>query len=397
MATAIQVENSDASGASLFPIFPTGVAGLAKLAAEAEHADDGHLIEFRALQVRSVLNRSVSKRRLAIDYSINPYRGCEFGCRYCYARYTHEFLAPKVASAQRDGAVGTVPGAGSGPGGVPGPDPVDFRDPETFERVIFLKQNAAWLLEQELKRIDPAMEIALGTATDPYQPIERRVRITRSLLEVFARKDGFRLGIVTKSTLIERDIDLLTEIARRNTLVVHITITTPDAKLARKLEPRAPRPDLRFAAVRQLRQAGITAGILCCPLLPGITDSQEAIDGMARRAAAVGASFFAANPLFLKACSRPPYLSFVREHFPSLVGDYERRFGTADFAAPPYRRQLAQMVERACRRYGLRQRSRDTVLTPRTGSANVVPLRRTDGFERRLPESVTPGQQRLFG
>ena len=398
MATAIQSENPEDSRASLFAIYPAGIAGLAKLAAEAEHADDGHLVEFRALQVRSILNRSVSKRRLAIDYSINPYRGCEFGCRYCYARYTHEFLAPKAASAQRDGAVGTVPGTGSGPGRVPGPGTVDFRDPEAFERVIFLKQNAAWLLEQELKRIDMAMEIALGTATDPYQPIERRARITRSLLEVFAQRDGLRLGVVTKSTLIERDIDLLTEIGRRNTLVVHITITTPDAKLARKLEPRAPRPDLRFAAVRRLREAGITAGILCCPLLPGITDSEEAIDGMARRTAAVGASFFAASPLFLKACSRPTYLSFVREHFPSLVGDYERRFGTADFAAPPYRRQLAQMVERACRRYGLRQRSRDTVLTPRAGISNQAALRRTDGFERKLPESAAAsGQQRLFG
>jgi DNA repair photolyase len=266
--------------------------------------------------------------------------------------------------------------------------------------VIFLKQNAAWLLEQELKRIDPAQEIALGTATDPYQPIERRAQITRSLLEVFARKEGHRLGIVTKSTLIERDIDLLAKIARRNTLVVHITITTPNTELARKLEPRAPRPDLRFATVRRLREAGITAGILCCPLLPGITDSEEAIDGMARRAAAVGASFFAANPLFLKSCSRPTYLRFVREHFPSLLGDYERRFGTADFAAPPYRRQLAKIVEQACGRYGLRQRSRDTLLTRDAGISlgKAGDLQRTGGFELRPAGSVVAGeQQRLFG
>ena len=117
---------------------------------------------------------------------------------------------------------------------------VDLRDPETFERLIFLKQNAAWLLEQELRKINPNDEIALGTATDPYQPIERRACITRSLLEVFARKSGYRLGIVTKSRLIERDTDLLAEIARHNKLVVHITITTPDAALARLVEPRAP-------------------------------------------------------------------------------------------------------------------------------------------------------------
>jgi len=349
------------------------------MAAEAEHADDGHLVEFRTLQVRSVLNRSVSKRLLWLAYSINPYRGCEFGCRYCYARYTHEFLAPNDAAA---GA------ANSG---------VNFRDPEAFERLIFLKQNAAWLLEQDLKRIDPAREIALGTATDPYQPIERKAGITRSLLEVFARKQGYRLGIVTKSNLIERDIDLLTEIGRTNTLVVHITITTANTALARKLEPRAPRPDLRFAAVRRLREAGITAGILCCPLLPGITDSERAIDGMVRRAAAVGASFFAGNPLFLKSCSRPTYFRFVQEHFPSLVKDYESRFGSSDFARPAYSRQLAGIVERACRKHGLRQRSHEALMPSDANLDARFGPQRTDALSRRSPGRVSEGpQQKLF-
>jgi DNA repair photolyase len=357
---------------SLFPILPAGLTGLARLASEAEHADDGHLIEFRTLQVRSILNRSVSKRLLWLAYSINPYRGCEFGCRYCYARYTHEFFVPgkSVTDAQSK---------------------TDFRDPEAFERIIFLKQNAAWLLEQDLKRVDPAREIALGTATDPYQPIERRARITRSLLEVFARKEGFRLGIVTKSTLIERDIDLLAEIARRNTLVAHITITTADAELARKLEPRAPRPDLRFATVQRLREAGITTGVLCCPLLPGITDSEAAIDGMARRAAAAGANFFAGNPLFLKPCSRPTYFRFVHQQFPKLVAEYEKRFATADFATPEYSRKMAGLVRKACERHGLLQRSHDALLT-RDAETNSSPL-----SARRPPGRASEGrQQRLF-
>jgi DNA repair photolyase len=360
--------------ASLFTILPQQLTGIARLAAAAGHADEGHLIEFKALEVRSILNKSVSKRRLSLAYSINPYRGCEFGCKYCYARYTHEFMAPKASAGDEAGLQdGVVPAV------------MNFRDPLSFERIIFLKQNAAWLLEQELKKIDPAMEIALGTATDPYQPIERRARITRSLLEVFARKTGYRLGIVTKSRLIERDIDLLAEIGRRNQLVVHVTITTADAKLARLLEPRAPRPDLRFLAVKRLRDAGIVAGVFGSPLLPGITDNQEALDGMARRASAVGASFFAAHPLFLKSCSRPTYLSFVREHFPALQADYAKRFATADFAGKAYREKLAEMVDAACRKNGLHQRSSDALLT-----------RNEDG-KRLPPQSVgAPMQQRLF-
>lgn len=370
------------NGPSLFPILPAQPIGIARMAAEAEFADDGHLIEFRAMKVRSLLNRTVSKRLKWMAYSINPYRGCEFGCKYCYARYTHEFMAPKIDAAEvrdGDGAVGTA----SGPDRVEqsglAPGLANMRDPEAFERRIFIKQNAAWLLEQELKKIDPADEIAIGTATDPYQPIERRARVTRSILEVFARRAGHRIGIVTKSKLIERDIDLLQEISRQNALVVHLTITTANVELARKLEPRAPRPDLRFATVRRLREAGITTGILCSPLLPGITDTASALDQMARQAAAVGASFFSAQPLFLKPCSRPTYLGFVREHFPSLQADYAARYATRDFAAPGYQRQLAEMVETARQRYGLGRRSMDALVTLKKPVVGI-----TGGMQQRL-------------
>ena len=288
-------------------------------------------------------------------YSINPYRGCEFGCRYCYARYTHSFLAPaEEEQAQPEGD----PQA---------PEAEDLRAPEAFERRIFLKQNAAWLLEQELRRIDPAGEIALGTATDPYQPIERTAKVTRSLLEVFARQSGYRLGIVTKSQLIVRDLDLLTRIAERNTLVIHVTITTADAELARKLEPRAPRPDLRFAAVKRLRQAGIRTGVLSSPLLPGITDTRASLDRVARSAKLADASFLAGEPLFLKPCSRPTYLSFVREHFPALEAEYAARFAHAEFASRPYRQAMETLVAQVCRDHGIAQRSTDALLTRDVG------------------------------
>ncbi len=372
-------------GASLFPILSSealGTArapvGIARLAAGAEHADEGHMVEFRAMEVRSILNRTVSKRRLSMAYGINPYRGCEFGCKYCYARYTHEFLLPGSLEQTEQGGASSSGTVGDGEG----PEMPSGRGADLFERLIYLKKNAAWLLEQELRKVDPAEEIAIGTATDPYQPIERRARVTRSLLEVFARRSGYRIGIVTKSQLILRDLDLLGEIARRNTLVVHVTITTADPVLARKLEPRAPRPDLRFRAVRQMRSAGISTGVLCSPLLPGLTDNEGALSSVARRAAEAEASFFAAEPLFLKSCSRPTYLSFVREHFPALEAEYAVRFAERDFAAGPYREEMAAMVTEVCRRYGLAQRSTDALLTreagrrPPMGSGRELPSQR---------------------
>jgi DNA repair photolyase len=384
-----------ATAESLFPILdqPSAPIGIARMAFESAHADDGHLIEFRTLKVRSILNRINSKRMTWMAWGINPYRGCEFGCRYCYARYTHEFMAPAPGKPQ----------AANQP---------DFRDPTTFERLIFLKQNAAWLLEQELRRHSSGDEIAIGTATDPWQPIERRARITRSLLEVFARHSGRRIGVVTKSRLILRDTDLLLEINRRNHLIIHITITTPDAALARLLEPRAPRPDLRLDTVRRLRKAGLTAGILCSPLLPGITDSERAINRMARHAAEVNASFFAANPLFLKPCSRPTYLSFVREHFPHLVAEYRRRFDHADFASRSYAQHLNHLVSQARERYGLNRRQREDYddlgdhteslnldLTNQTSANPPSPLLTLAAASARKPPAgagIMAEQQRLF-
>ncbi|MFZ0690227.1 MAG: radical SAM protein [Acidobacteriaceae bacterium] len=309
---------------TLFPILGQGPTGIARLAAEGENAGTGHLVQFRMMKPRSLLNRVVSKRGIYFDWSINPYRGCEFGCRYCYARYTHEFM--------------------------------DKRDPEQFEREIYIKQHAAWLLRQELRQVRPGEQIALGTATDPYQPIERDAQVTRSLLEVFAERQGLRLGIVTKSTLIERDIDLLVEIARQNRLTLHLTITTPDAKLARILEPRAPRPDLRFRTVERLREAGLRVGILCSPLMPGITDTPRALEGMARRAKKAGASFFSAQPLFLKPCSKPVFLQFIEENFPELEKAYAARYGDRAFVTKAYQERVTALVRAVVKKHGLEHR-----------------------------------------
>jgi DNA repair photolyase len=350
---------------TLFPILEQGQVGIARLAAEGEKAGEGHRVEFRTMAPRSLLNRTVSKRMPWMAWTINPYRGCEFGCRYCYARYTHEFIHPveeKRATPQRTRSGGGDPGLppqrAVGRAGDSGLDeePGVQQDPELFEREIYIKQHAAWLLRQELKEVRPGEQIALGTATDPYQPIERRARVTRSLLEVFAEEQGLRLGIVTKSTLIERDIDLLLRIAERNRLVLHVTITTPDAKLARILEPRAPSPDLRFRTVERLRAAGLRVGILCSPLMPGITDSPQALEGMARRAKKAGASFFASQPLFLKPCSKPVFMRFVHEHFPELEKAYQARYRDKAFVSKAYQERVAALVRAVVRKHGLEQR-----------------------------------------
>ena len=309
----------------LFPILDsspnaTSVGPLARAAAEAPLDSTGCLTEYRPLASRSILNKVTSRRGMPFTHAINPYRGCEFGCRYCYARYTHEFLE---------------------------------MGPAEFERKIYFKQNGAWLLEQELKRLKPGTEIALGTATDPYQPLERKLNITRSLLEVFARSGGFRLGIVTKSALVTRDLALLQAVAKVNHLSVNITVTTLDRRLARILEPRAPRPDLRIKALAELRQAGIRAGVMCSPLMPGITDTRSSIESVAKAASEAGACYMFAGALFLKPCSLPTFFDFVREHFPQLLTAYEKRYSASAFVSPEYRKRIRDLVDAIRARYKL--------------------------------------------
>src|SRR5438874_6382958 len=178
------------------------LVGIARLAAEGESLRQGHDVEYFTLPVRSLLNRC-TVARMPFTWTINPYRGCEFACKYCYARYTHEFM--------------------------------EMRDGVDFEQKIYVKQHAADLLRQELRRVKPGEEIAIGTATDPYQPAERRYEVTRAILEEFARHEGLELGIVTKSNLVLRDIELLQQISRKNDISVHVTITTLNVDLARIL------------------------------------------------------------------------------------------------------------------------------------------------------------------
>jgi len=305
--------------------------GIARLASEGESLREGHNVEYFTLPSKSLLNRCVSNRQMPFTWTINPYRGCEFGCRYCYARYTHEFM--------------------------------EMRDGMEFEQKIYVKQHAASLLRHELRRVKADEAIALGTATDPYQPAERRYEVTRAILEQFAHHRGFELGIVTKSNLIVRDLELLKEVAKANRISVHLTVTALDADLARILEPRAPRPDLRLDAVRTLAQAGIRVGVSCSPVVPGITDSATDLESLIRVAADAGADYVFANPLFLKPCSAAVFLPFLEQHFPHLTENYRRRYQDRAFLPPAYAKRLSHLIAYLREKYKITRARRPAYAT----------------------------------
>ena len=331
----ITIGEQTAKIVSSLPLLPPSeiprLVGIARLAAEGESIREGHNVEYFTLPSKSLLNRCVSKRQMPFTWTINPYRGCEFGCRYCYARYTHEFM--------------------------------EMRDGLEFEQKIYVKQHAAALLRHELPKVKPHESIALGTATDPYQPAERRYEVTRGILEEFARHRGFELGIVTKSNLIVRDLELLQEVAKTNSLSIHITITTLDANLARILEPRAPRPDLRLDAVRTLAQAGLRVGMSCSPVVPGITDAPSDLEALIRAASASGADYVFANSLFLKPCSAAVFLPFLEQNFPHLAENYRRRYQHRAFVPPAYAKRLSELIRILRKKYKLTRPDRSSFAT----------------------------------
>jgi len=297
------------------------LVGIAKLAAMGASLRQGHFVEYFSLPSRALLNRCVSNRRMPFTWTINPYRGCEFACKYCYARYTHEFM--------------------------------EMRDGVDFERKIYVKQQTAWLLRRDLKKVKRGEEIAIGTATDPYQPAEKRFEVTRGILEELAQHRGLELGIISKSDLVTRDLDVLRRIAEHNQLFVNITITTLDTKLARILEPRAPRPDLRLKAVKELSLACIKAGVSCAPVVPGITDSPAALDAIVKATKEAGGKYIFGNPLFLKPCSASIFLPFLEKEFPALVEDYRKRYATNAFASKAYAKRISELMASLRKKHGL--------------------------------------------
>jgi len=295
------------------------LVGIARLAASSDLLEAKKRVEYFELETRRFIGRGSGRMREI--FTVNPYRGCEFGCKYCYARYAHEFM--------------------------------ELRDPELFERKIYAKRFHAPWFRDELRKLKTGETIWIGTATDPYQPAERRFRITRRMLEVFAGERGFILGITTKSDLVARDADLLARIGRANSVSVHLTITTLDEALARLLEPRAPRPALRVAALRKLTDAGVRVGVLAHPMMPLINDSEQSIEAVCKEAAANGASSFSASPLFLKPCAQQVFFPFLEQHFPHLLRRYKERYQANAYLKGHYPEMIRERVHKVLSRHKL--------------------------------------------
>jgi DNA repair photolyase len=298
------------------------LVGIARLAASSPRSLEKRGNEYFLLPVRSILNHCDSER-VPFEWTVNPYRGCEFGCRYCYARYTHEYME---------------------------------LDPCEFEHKIYVKQNAGECAARDLGRRLGSEHIAIGTATDPYQPAEREFGVTRSILEKIAAREGLNLSITTKSNQVVRDLDLLVRIAARSTLAINVTVTTLRPRLARLLEPRAPRPDLRLAAVRRLREAGLAVGVFAMPVLPGLTDREADLEALAAAAREAGAQWFAGQVLFLMPASQKAFFPFLEEKFPKLLPQYRAWYALSGYAPEAYRREIAERFARLRARYGLGSR-----------------------------------------
>jgi DNA repair photolyase len=301
--------------------------------------------KFVSLTPRSLLN---SPQQTGVDFwSLNPYVGCEFGCTYCYARYAHRYVVERARDA----------------GKLTEQEFAEFRGPqgwEAFEKRVFVKEHIVAALEADLRRYfrsaspsdRPTAPLVIGTATDPYQPAERRFQVTRRILERLGRCEGLNVGLITKSPLVARDADVLRRIQARNDLEVYVSLITMDARLIRKVEARSPTPAARLRALERLTAAGINAGLIMAPVLPGITDDVPHLEALFRAAREAGARFVHAGPLRLYPAVRDRFLPVLDEHFPHLASRYRRAYARTSGAPRDYAAALTRRVRRLQRKFG---------------------------------------------
>ncbi|MGQ0642931.1 MAG: radical SAM protein [Gemmatimonadaceae bacterium] len=292
-------------------------------------------------------------------WSINPYVGCAFACSYCYAPYAHRYAVER--------SLGEKPNEGVR---------AHFQDlpPQVaFSRRIIIKRNAADVLRQELapgraKRaaLERGEMLLIGTATDPYQPAERRFQLTRGMLEVLRSIRSLELCIITKSPLIARDVDVLSQIAAHASVCVHLSLITVDRELARRIEPRAPTPESRLRALRRLAEAGIVVGINIMPVLPGISDNPEGLERLVRAVKDAGAQHVGACTLRMRADTRERYLDMLRREFPELTPRYRRAYARGHAVNENYQEGLRRFMRRLCDRVGIQYGRGDDGSTEKT-------------------------------
>ena len=308
-------------------------------------------IRYHAARARGLLNGPEST---GMPYwSINPYVGCAFGCTYCYARYAHRYALDRALSA-------------SAPADSLREEIESIPPWQAFERHVLVKENAPALLADELRPGGSRLSalaggevVVIGTATDPYQPAERRFRVTRRILETLAGHDGLSIVIITKSPLVTRDIDVLKRITARSALTIHLSLITMRRELARLIEPRAPTPDARIRGLARLRAADIDVGINVMPVLPGITDNPADLTNLVEQVARAGATHVNACSLRLRATARARYLPFIAENFPHLADRYARSYASSHHLGQQYRDGLRRFFDVTCARVGVRFGSRD--------------------------------------
>ena len=316
---------------------------------------------FIAWPVKSVLN-SPATTGMGF-WSVNPYVGCEFGCTYCYARDTHRYAVERATSAP-------VPLSMNGEGELPdssldndSPSPFTERGsggevevawtPDDFERRILVKTGAAEVL---VRTLDPAKldgsSLVIGTATDPYQPAERKFRLTRKLLEQLKQYHGLSIGIITKSPLVTRDLRLLQELSSRHEVTINISLCTADAILARRLERRSPIPQARLRAMEILLKGGVRAGLLIAPILPGINDDRPGLARLFAAAKDAKASYVHGSALRLDPALGPRFIEFVAREFPELAERYHRHFDGRWYVTREYQQALSKRLRGLQREYG---------------------------------------------
>jgi DNA repair photolyase len=311
---------------------PITLVGIARLAAEGHVLAEKRRVEYRTLPTRRWLNRCDSQR-VPFHWSINPYRGCEYGCKYCYARFTHEFL--------------------------------ERRNPDAFETEIYAKQWDPASFCHELKSVKPGQILGIGTATDPYQPAERKFGRTRQALDAMTTLRGVSIFITTKSNLVTRDIPILKTLAEHNQVGITMTVTTMKGRLARLTEPYAPGPELRMKAVAHLAKSGLSVGVIANPVLPLLTDSEENLESVAKAAQKAGAAQFGANVLFLKPCAQRIFFPFLSEQFPEYLGRYEKSYAAGAYLKGKYPERIRELVQRIRERVGIPSRDLDRPEPPR--------------------------------